>query len=126
MKSFAFNTVVLSVLSFWLMTACQSDSKITEADLIGRWEVYNCERAGKPTQTLNGAYFEFNPENQLFTNITGDGIMAGYQVYDNVIVQQTGEKIRYKIVTKSDDKMQLSCNIRNVDFILDLIKTSSL
>ena len=52
--------------------------------------------------------------------------MAGYQIYNNEIVQQSGEKIRYKIETKTDEKMTLSCTIRNVDFVLDLVKTSSL
>ncbi len=82
MKSLLYNSILL--IGVTLMTAsCASDNQVTEEDVIGRWEVFNCERAGKPTQTLNGAYFEFTEGNQLFTNITGDGIMAGYQIYNN-------------------------------------------
>lgn len=126
MKSLLFNSICLISAVSLMLSSCASDNQVTEEEVIGRWEVFNCERAGKPTQTLNGAYFEFNEGNQLFTNITGDGIMAGYQIYNNEIVQQSGEKIRYKIETKSDEKMTLSCTIRNVDFVLDLVKTSSL
>ena len=126
MKTIQFNPIWLSFTLLLFFGSCQSEKQITEEDVIGRWEVFNCERGGKPTQTLNGAYFEFTPGNQLFTNITGDGIMAGYQIYNKEIVQQSGEKIRYKIESKTEDKMTLSCNIRNVDFVLDLVKSSSL
>lgn len=127
MKSFL-NTSYALVLLFMIgLTSCGSDQmNVKDSDLIGRWEVYKCERGGKPTQTLDGAYFEFTENNQLFTNFTGEGIMAGYNVYNNEIVQQTGMKIRYKIEAYSEEKMTLSANIRNVDFLIDLVKTSSL
>ena len=106
--------------------SCTEEKKISNEDIIGRWEVHNCERAGKTTQTLNGAYFEFMPDNKLATNILGDGVMTGYNLYNDEIVQQSGEKVRYKIEDLSDSKMTLSAKIREVDFVLDLIKTSSL
>jgi len=62
----------------------------------------------------------------LATNILGDGVMTGYNLYNDEIVQQSGEKVRYKIEDLSDSKMTLSAKIREVDFVLDLIKTSSL
>lgn len=108
------------------LTSCESEKQYKESQLVGRWEVYQAERGGKPTQTVNGAYFEFSDQNQLYTNITGDGVMNGYQIYNNVIVQQGGEKIRYQIETMNEEKMTLTTNINGVDFALDLIKTSSL
>ncbi|MDX1683718.1 MAG: hypothetical protein R3275_00695 [Saprospiraceae bacterium] len=120
----AYNIGIFLILLAFL--SCESEKQYEDSDIVGRWEVYKCERGGKPTQTLNGAYFEFTDQNQLFTNFTGEGIMSGYNIYNNVIVQQTGEKIRYKIESMSDDKMTLSTNIRNVDFVVDLVKTSSL
>ena len=105
---------------------CESEKQYTDSDVIGRWEVYKCMRGGSPTQTLDGAYFEFTDNNQLFTNFTGEGLMSGYNIYNNVIVQQTGAKIRYHIEDMTDEKMTLSTTISNVEFVIDLVKTSSL
>ena len=126
MKSILFKSSAILLFLVLTLSACESEKKIVESDVVGRWEVYDCVRGGKPTQTLNGAYFEFEHGNKLYTNITGDGIMAGYNIYNNEIVQQSGEKIRYNIVAFSDEKMTLSTRINNVDFVLELIKTSSL
>jgi hypothetical protein len=126
MKSLLFKSKAILLFLSLSILACESEKKIVETDVVGRWEVYDCQRAGKPTQTLNGAYFEFEHGNKLYTNITGDGIMAGYNIYNNEIVQQSGEKIRYYIESFSSEKMTLSTRINNVDFVLELVKTSSL
>jgi hypothetical protein len=119
---------ITTALFFVLLTlvSCEQEKKITEGDIIGRWEVYQGERGGKATQTLNGAYFEFMAENQLYTDILGENIMTGYNIYDNIIVQQGGEKIRYNIEAFDGDKMTLSAQISGADFVLDLVKSSSL
>lgn len=121
-----------SLNNLWILliplffVACESEKQYKDSDVIGRWEVYECIRGGNPTQTLNGAYFEFTDNNQLFTNFTGEGLMSGYNIYNNVIVQQTGSKIRYHIVDMTEEKMTLTTTISNVEFVIDLVKTSSL
>lgn len=126
MKNVQFLHILFVALLPLVFQSCESETKIQDKDVVGRWEVYKCERGGQPTQTLNGAYFEFTENGQLFTNFTGEGLMSGYNIYNNVIVQQTGEKIRYNIVSMDSEKMTLSTSIRNVEFVVDLVKTSSL
>jgi len=114
------------ILATMVLVSCESEKQYKEADIVGRWEVYQAERDNRPTQTLNGAYFEFMDQNQVYTNILGDGVMNGFNIYNNVIVQQGGEKIRYNIEALNDEKMTLSTKISGADFVLDLVKTSSL
>lgn len=126
MTSYKFHIPAIALICFLGLISCSSEKKIVESDIVGRWEVYQAERGGKPTQTVNGAYFEFMPENQLYTNILGEGMMTGYNIYNNVIVQQGGQKVRYAIEALNEEKMTLSAEINGVDFVLDLVKTSTL
>ncbi len=109
------------------MLSCASEPKRMDVETIkGRWEVYQAERGGKPTQTVNGAFFEFRDHNKMVTDILGEPVQTAYNLYDREIVQLSGGKIRYKVETVNDSTMTLSATIRKVDFVFDLIKTSTL
>ena len=115
--------VVLSICFIW---ACAPDKKMNQDIIKGRWEVFNAERSGKPTQTVNGAFFEFRDQNKMVTDILGEPVQTAYNFYENEIVQLSGGKIRYKIEAVNDSTMTLSATIRKVDFVFELIKTSTL
>ncbi len=56
----------------------------------GRWVVADAVRDGRPTGTLTDLFYEFLPNDSLFTNISGTPEGMRYYVEDNVIQQRKG------------------------------------
>ncbi|MDV7396328.1 hypothetical protein RZS08_33345, partial [Arthrospira platensis SPKY1] len=53
--------------------------------MLGRWEVREAIRNGRPTETLTGAYMEFLPDGRMITNISGTQDESAFSLKDNVI-----------------------------------------
>lgn len=56
-----------------VFAACQRDSKDTNYEelILGRWEIKEAIRNGRPTETLTGAFMEFFPKGRMISNVTG-------------------------------------------------------
>ena len=70
-----------------LLTACGPDAPPPrEASLQGRWTVVSATRGGRPTQTLNAAYFEFDTaRRELSTNFPGEELRLAYRRDGNTL-----------------------------------------
>ncbi len=56
----------------------------------GRWLAAEATRDGKPTGTLTDLFYEFLPNDSLYTNIAGSPQGMRYYIVDNVIQQRKG------------------------------------
>lgn len=113
------------VVCFSVLVGCHQDDAL-RAKLRGRWHVVSAERNGRTTSTLEDAYFFFENDSILYTNILRNNISVNYRVQENQILQGGAQSIVYDIVEISDDSLILSSKIRDYDFKFFLVKDSTI
>ncbi len=105
-------------------TTSDEPKKVEVANQIaGDWVITAAEKSGKSTVMLEGAYFKFQPENKMATNITGSEIIYDIDVKDNVIQQKGNVEIFYTVESIQDTTMVLTFNMRGYPFKLNLTKS---
>lgn len=105
------------------MQSCETDSTNYSGSILGHWEVVSAERGGKPTTTLQEAYFEFFPEDKAVLNLDGNPQEAKYALKGNTFsISGTNMDTKYNIVTLQGDTMVLTATIMNRDFVFRLLK----
>ncbi|NJK83213.1 MAG: hypothetical protein HC912_04765 [Saprospiraceae bacterium] len=105
------NYWIAALLNLLLLWACASEQKGNEAiapdQLVGRWEVQQATRSGRPTETLGNLYFEFTTNGTMETNLpTAEG-QSEYQLTGNLIQQKGATSIEYTIESLSESAMVL-------------------
>lgn len=103
--------------------SCSEEDQTTRDQLIGRWELVEASRNGKPTQSLDGLYFVFEAEGEMETNLNMQAERGEFELADDNI-RQIGTSIEpnYRIESISDSTMRLYTRLRNVQFRFDLVK----
>lgn len=119
---------IWSGLCFFLtFAACQSESKDTnyEEQILGRWEIREALRNGRPTETLTGAFMEFLPEGRMISNLGGEPEEADYSL-SGVILSSKSERLPadYTIQYLGDSSMVLSFIAREIPFQFSLVRSS--
>ena len=115
MKFTNFLWAILLVLLTQL--ACTSDENTNADQLLGRWEIYEATRNGRPTESLAELFFEFAPEGKMRTNITGAATDASYQLSKNQILQRDSDiDIDYNIEQMQDSTLIISTELRGYAF----------
>jgi hypothetical protein len=111
------------------LTACQNDApgegeSDTDQTLLllqGRWELLDATRNGKPTESLDGAFFEFMSEGKLASNLGGSREEMQYELRGNTILQRGGRmEAEYQIETLADTLLVLDLVLNNTPFKLRL------
>jgi hypothetical protein len=114
---------LVSVLLLFGCTACQNDSSgesqsdtdATIQMLQGRWELLGATRNGKPTESLDGAFFEFMENGKLASNLGGSREEMQYEVQGKTIQQRGG---------RMDADFQIDMLIDTL-LVLDLVLNST-
>jgi len=109
--------------------ACKSDSKDTnyEEQILGRWEIREALRNGRPTETLTGAFMEFSPEGEMLTNFAGFQDKTTYAVEDNVISSHSERMpADFTIQYVGDSSLVLKFVLREIPFQFSMIKPPEL
>lgn len=115
--------VVLNALLIW---SCASESKSTTqiepSQVIGKWEVREATRSGRPTGTLDNLYFEFSADGTMETNLpTAEG-QGEYQLNGNILQQRGTVEIDYTIESLTESVMILKTELQNLEFRFSLAK----
>jgi hypothetical protein len=123
-------------ISIWsvlclLMTfiACKSDSKDTNYGelIIGRWEIVEALRNGRPTETLTGAFLEFLPKGRMNSNIGGMQGESAYTIEGNVISSKSERlPVDYNILHLGDSSLVLKFALREMPFQISLVRAPEL
>ena len=122
--------IILSLL-ISLQWSCTTESETKEdpnkidlsSQIFGEWVITAAEKNGKATGMLEGAYFKFQPENKMATNLTGSEITYDIDVKNNVIQQKGNVEIFYTVESIQDTTMVLTFNMRGFPFKLNLTKS---
>ncbi len=103
--------------------SCKKDLKpgLTLQDLEGKWQLTEAFRNEKPTQTLSGAYYQFQ-DTVLTTNIFGYDFSAGYTIENMEIVQHIPMELRYTVTKNPDQTLGFLTKISGLDFRFTLKK----
>ncbi|MCB0663551.1 MAG: hypothetical protein KDC24_12475 [Saprospiraceae bacterium] len=108
----------------FVMQGCETDNNNISGTIEGHWDVVSAERGGRPTTTLQEAYFEFLPENKAVINLDGNPQDAKFKLGGNSFtVSGTNMDTEYNIETLVGDSMVLSATIMNRDFVFRLKKS---
>lgn len=119
-----FFQLVLLVLSLSLTLAC-NEVEVQDTDLIlGRWDLQEGLRDGRPTESLDELYFEFFEEGKMLSNITGATVEGSYEIDGDQLEQRGGPmEVDYTIQTLNDTMLLLTAQIHNRKFELQLART---
>lgn len=118
------SAILLVLVATW--SACRQDQDHTAERIIGRWELREATRDGKPTESLEALYFEFLPDGKMNTNMAGVPETAAYTVAKNTIQQrQSRIEADYTIEDLGDSTMVLSAIIRDYNFRFRLGKANT-
>ncbi len=114
--------VFLTVLVF----SCKKDNHLNNELLQGRWLVVEAYRNEALTKTLENAYFLFEDEHILSTNLLPDAERIGYIISKKSIIHQTPDQVEYQVTKLTADSLSLTTVISNNRFNLILIKAIDL
>lgn len=108
--------------------ACTSDSTQVEdktsSYLIGRWDIQQASRNGKPTESLDELYFEFFEDGAMRTNLTGATQSGTYSLTEKVIQQrETQMDADYNIEEISDTTLTINTTLKGQVFKFYLHKS---
>jgi hypothetical protein len=104
---------------FIAASSCKKDTDPTAEQILGRWELQEGFRNGRPTESLSDLFFEFRTEGQMSTNlpITDIPSNATYVAKKGKIEQQQGDmELEYQIEQLNDSVLILTTKLRNFDF----------
>ncbi|MEL7118950.1 MAG: hypothetical protein AAFO07_05900 [Bacteroidota bacterium] len=112
------NGSLLTVLLF-LLSYCDNStpSEVESNELIGRWDIIEATRNGRPTESLAELYFEFLADGSMRTNLVGADEVATFTVNGDEIQQRESRMdVNYEIEQLSDSLLTLTTELRNHDF----------
>ncbi|PHN01440.1 hypothetical protein [Flavilitoribacter nigricans] len=124
MKATRFFQTALLIIGLGSLLACGED-EIQDTDLIlGRWDIQEALRSGRPTESLDNLFFEFFEEGKMRTNITGSTVDGSYEIDGDQLQQRGGPlETNYTIQSLTDSMLVLSAMINKFDFKLQFTRT---
>jgi len=109
------------------LSACKSDTPKAEAlktdQLIGKWDVYFVSRNGKETKTTENAYFEFQADNQIKSNLFQDEESRTFNLDERKISIENTELLKYLDIDQLlNDTLILDSKIKSFEMQFKLKK----
>jgi len=109
-------TLTIFILCF---VACKSDVPVepVETDqLVGKWDVFFVSRNGKETKTTENAYFEFQADNQIKSNLFPDEFSRTFQLDNDKISIDSTELLKFlEIDNLANDTLILDTKIKSFE-----------
>ncbi len=112
-------TVLMLLLVF---TACQ-DNKLDTTQLKANWTLVEGFRNDKPSDMLEGIYFNFSENGTVETNFMGVVEQGTYQLAEAELTLETSKKTKFKVISLDGDELVLKANLMGTSFRFELEKT---
>ncbi len=113
----------LVLITFTVWTCASEEKEIEKNNLLGRWEIQEARRNGRPTESLDNLYFEFFEDGKMVTNLSGSQESAVYEVNEDIITQRESQfDVDYQIRNLTDSTLELAAQIRDFNFSFSLSK----
>ena len=119
-------TIGCLLASAVLAQACQTDEGPPVVSEHGSWTVISATRGGRPTNTLDDAFFRFDTAaHTLHTNFSGAEMTVDYTRVDDVIDARGSALLNRLELTKlTDSTLAFRSEIRGTPFAFELVPTS--
>ncbi len=118
--------ILLMVLASITFFACKNDNSNTKELIVGRWEVLEASRNGRPTESLADLYFDFSQDGKLMTNVAGIPEEGTYEVKgDKVLQRNTRLEADYIVEEITADNLVLTTELRGYAFRFAMKKDSA-
>ncbi len=110
------------LISLFTLEGCGDEQASEEKNLIlGRWEIQEAFRNGRPTESLAELFFEFTEDGQMTTNILGAEETATYELDESQLLQREGQlDINYQIQELTDSTLVLATELQGYAFMFQL------
>ncbi len=119
-------TFLLVILLSPFFLSCKNDGHDIDINkLSGQWVLREAWRNGKQTETLTGTYYFFDPSGVLSTNLTTSGLDEEYEfdISGNKIEQKSSpDQVVYTVNELTDSTLNMKLDIRNIPFLLKLVR----
>lgn len=111
------STLGLVLIFSFVLSSCGDDNSVMLTELAGRWEISEASRDGKPTDTMEGMFFEFSEDGQLTTNMTGATESYRYELDGDQIEQREGTiETDYTVESLLNQELILTTTLRGKQF----------
>lgn len=114
------NVIFILTLSA-LIIACNGTAMINEEHLLGKWSLYEAERDGKSTLSLQGVFFDFSDE-EVETNFPIQGLGETYRFESNKIHIEGEDDLTFNVNSLNEDSLVVDLSYLNSTFKLKLQK----
>lgn len=116
--------ILYFVIGMVALVSCAEEVKKPEAKdmIIGKWEIEEGYRNGKLANSLEGLYFEFDPNGKMTTNLLGNEETNDYRINEDTLFQLSTEPVNYAINQLDSTMLTLTFTLRGFDFRLKMKK----
>lgn len=114
----------LILLTGLSLSSCKE--QVEYQDLEGTWTLIRAMRNGKPTQTLENVFFDFDPGNRMMTNLLGDE--SSFEIvynYPNIKVESSSELDHLTVKKMTGDTLHLELRIMNYKYDFFLMRSET-
>jgi hypothetical protein len=115
------NNIFLILLSITFLS-CKFGLKATPENIVGKWNIIEAKRNGQATKTLESAYFEFNDNHQVTSNILQSAGPSHFELEDDVLIINDLQPVSFNITEFNQDTMSVNGVFGNYQLELLLAK----
>ncbi len=112
-------------ICFFIVLSCERAAPEPDTSLIGRWMMSEAIRNGRPTLTLEDAYFHFENDSMMRFNLLRSDEQVSYSYIDGVIRHEDPTPMEYQVLSLTDDTLQMTTQIRAYQFEFTLVRDTS-
>ena len=105
------------VIMLAMLIAC-GDKGLDYTHLEGKWDLYEAKRNGRPTQTLDNVYFQFDGKEVMQTNILGGDDRFDYEIKESELVIESSQMPLIRVLQWQTDTLKFQMDIGS--FIYDM------
>jgi pyruvate formate-lyase activating enzyme-like uncharacterized protein len=113
----------LIIIAFCL-GGCKKAIDVKPSELKGKWNFARAYRNGKEAKTLESAYFEFQDDNSVSSNLFQEKETATFTIDKSKLVINDATPLELEIKSFSKDSMQLEGQMNSFDMQFQLVKVN--
>ncbi len=117
-----FKTVLLVSIA---LSSCKQAVDLKPSDLKGKWNFSKAFRNGKQAKTLESAFFEFQDDKSVSSNLFIEKQTTTFTVENSKLVINDELPLEFEVVAFSKDSLQLKGQMNSFEMEFHLVKAEN-